>query len=51
MNQEMDRSVRGAKYYAGRQVATRLEDAQIASRTFGRVSRVSEGKATILENR
>ena len=47
----MGRSARGAEYYAERGVATRLEDAQVAGRTFGRVSRVSEGKATVLENR
>ena len=51
MNQEMGRSAQGAEYYAGCRVATGLEDAQVAGRTFGHVSQVSEGKATVLENR
>ena len=43
--------MRGAEYYAGRRVVTGLEDIQVAGRTFGRVLRVSEGKATVLENK
>ena len=36
---------------AGCGVAIGLEDAQVGGRAFGRVSRVSDGKATVLENR
>ena len=39
------------EYYAGREVAIELEDRQVAGCTFGRVSRVSEGTTTVLENR
>ena len=47
----MGRSVRGAEYYAGRGVATGLEDDYAAGYMIGRVSRVSEEKATVLENK
>ena len=46
MSQEMGRIAQGAEYYTGRGVATGLEDAQVVGSTFGRVSRVSERKAT-----
>lgn len=51
MNQLIGQSARDIEYYAGRGVATGLEDTQVAGHTFGRVSRVSEGKAIVLENK